>query len=115
MTDKRIVLVTVPDKKLGENIAAELIRLRLAACVNIIPGITSIYEWEGKVETGSEILLIIKTRVEAFDALRRIVQALHPYQVPEIISVPVEMGLQKYLDWVDAMVPPAGAAEKKQT
>ncbi len=113
MTDKRIVLVTVPEKHLGESIAAELVRLRLAACVNIIPGITSVYEWEGKLETGSESLMIIKTRVEAFDALRQVIQALHPYQVPEIISVPVEMGLQKYLDWVDAMVPTRAASDNR--
>lgn len=106
MTDKRIVLVTVPEKKLGENIAAELIKLRLAACVNLVPGITSIYEWEGKLENNQETLMIIKTRVEAFDALRQVVQALHPYQVPEIISVPIEMGLDAYLNWIDAMVPP---------
>lgn len=113
MTDKRIVLVTVPERQLAENIAAELVRLRLAACVNLVPGITSIYEWEGKLEHGSECLMIIKTRVEAFDALRQVIQALHPYQVPEIISVPVEMGLQKYLDWIDAMVPAKTASDSR--
>lgn len=73
----------------------------LAACVNIVPGLTSIYKWQGKLETGSEVLLLIKTRCEHYGQIESRIKSIHPYELPEIISVPIENGLKGYLDWID--------------
>ncbi|MBF0547801.1 MAG: divalent-cation tolerance protein CutA [Candidatus Riflebacteria bacterium] len=101
MTDKRIVLVAVPNRETGEMIAEKVITAHLAACVNILPSITSIYTWEGKLEKSDELLLIIKTRVAAFESLKKLILSLHPYSVPEILSLPIEMGFHRYLQWID--------------
>ncbi len=104
MTDKRIVFITVPDQATGEKIADALVREKLAACVSIIPGIISIYVWQGKLEKSGENLLIAKTRADTFDALRKRVVELHPYECPEIVSTPIDGGLDKYLTWIEESV-----------
>ncbi len=83
------------------HIANVLIDEGLAACVNIVPGLTSIYKWQGKKETGTEVLLIIKSRSDCYARLESTITSLHPYELPEIISVPIQHGLKSYLDWID--------------
>jgi periplasmic divalent cation tolerance protein len=96
-----IVYITTPDTQTGEEIANALIERKLAACVNLTP-IHSIYRWEGKVNREEEILLIVKTRADLFEGqLVPAVLALHPYEVPEIIAMPVVMGAAGYLQWID--------------
>jgi periplasmic divalent cation tolerance protein len=97
----RLVLVTAPNSEVGEKIAKTLVEKELAACVNILPDLRSIYRWEGEVQDDRELLLMIKTRDNLInDHLIPVVKKLHPYQVPEIISLPVEGGGQAYLDWI---------------
>lgn len=95
-----VVLVTCPSQAVGEKIGQALVEARLAACVNIMPRITSFYRWEGKVVRDREVLLVVKTRPARFAALRRRVVSLHPYTLPEIIALPVRAGLPAYLDWI---------------
>jgi len=95
-----VVLNTCPDLATAERIAAALVEERLAACVNRIAGIVSTYRWQGEVQRGGEILLLIKTTRERFDAVRERIVALHPYELPEIIAVDVARGLPAYLDWI---------------
>ena len=94
------VLVTCPNTKVGEKIGRTLVDERLAACVNILPGLTSIYRWQGKVCRDAEILLLIKTHRTRLPALNRRVKSLHPYSVPEIIALPILGGSAPYLSWV---------------
>ncbi len=75
----------------------------MAACVNILPGIRSVYRWQGKLESAQEILLLIKSHSQAYPALEQLIQRLHPYELPEIIAVPVENGLPAYLDWISEL------------
>ena len=100
MTDCIAVLVTVGSRQEAERIAEALVTERLAACVNMIGPITSIYHWEGRVERGQELLLIIKTRAAFFDQLEAHVKSLHSYQNPEVIAVPISAGAAAYLDWL---------------
>ncbi|GMH39228.1 hypothetical protein BSKO_07126 [Bryopsis sp. KO-2023] len=94
------VYVTVPDMETGRKIGGELVAKKMAACVNVIPGLTSIYYWEGKVNEDSELLLMIKTRKAKLEALTEAVNSLHPYDVCEIIAVPIVGGSDPYLKWV---------------
>ena len=98
----RVVLVTCPNARSARRIAAELVTRRLAACVNVIPGVESVFWWRGKVEHAREALLVIKTPSRLTDRLRRAVLALHPYEVPEVIALPVTSGHPPYLRWVRA-------------
>ncbi len=100
MTDVRVVLVTVPDPETGATIGRTLVEERLAACVNLIPGLRSIYRWQGKIEDEGEALMVIKTRAEGLQALIDRIRALHPYTVPEVLALPVEAGFEGYLAWV---------------
>ena len=102
MADKNIklVLVTVPDEEAALKIAQGVVGKRLAACVNILPGVRSIYRWEGKIEDSSELLLLIKTGQERYSELEMEIAALHPYTTPEIIAVDIAAGAQKYCSWV---------------
>ena len=84
----------------AERIASALVSSRKAACVNIVPGVVSVYTWKGKVEKDSELLLMIKTRQEHVAALTDLVKSLHPYEVPEVIALPIEGGSPGYLRWV---------------
>ncbi|MGW8252065.1 MAG: divalent-cation tolerance protein CutA [Anaerolineales bacterium] len=104
-----VVLITVPSREVGEQLASALLDQKLAACVNILPPMTSIYSWKGEVQRDREALLLVKTRAELFHArLVPAVQALHPYELPEIIALPVLVGSQSYLDWIAAETLPAG-------
>ncbi|XP_069841583.1 protein CutA [Dendropsophus ebraccatus] len=97
--------VSCPDVTVAKKIARGLVERKLAACVNIIPKITSIYEWKGKIEEDDETLLMIKTRSSKVPALTEYVRSVHPYEVCEVISVPVEQGNPPYLTWVTDNVP----------
>jgi periplasmic divalent cation tolerance protein len=96
----QIVLNTCPNQEVARAIAAALVERHLAACVNIVPGIESYYRWQGKFSQDQELLLIIKTTAEAFPAISECIQSLHPYELPEIIAVPIETGLPQYLSWL---------------
>lgn len=85
-------------------IATSLVEEKLAACVNILPQVKSIYRWEGKLESADEFVLMIKTRREIFTNVRERVCKLHPYELPEIIAVPIEAGLEPYLNWITESV-----------
>ena len=98
-----VVLVTTPTKEVGEEIAQKLVASKLAACVNLLPGITSIYDWEDQIHQDTEILLIIKTRATCFEALSETVQKIHPYDVPEIVALPITSGSKNYLDWITSV------------
>jgi periplasmic divalent cation tolerance protein len=100
MTDVIIILVTAGAEEEAEKIARALVEERLAACVNLISPIRSIYRWEGKVQDDREWLLVIKTQPTHFAAVEAQVKALHSYQVPEVIALPVVDGSEKYLEWV---------------
>lgn len=98
----RIVFCTCPDTASAERIADALVGERLAACVNLLPAVTSVYRWQGKVERASEIQLLIKTTADRLEALGARVAELHPYELPELIAVEARAGLPAYLDWVAA-------------
>ena len=95
-----IVLCTVPDRDTAEEIANILIADNLAACVNIIPGITSVYRWENRIEQAEELILFIKTGGTTYTAMQEKITDLHPYELPEIIAVPIQDGLPAYLNWL---------------
>ena len=102
-----ICLTTCPDLDAARRIADALVGERLAACVNIVPGIHSTYCWQGEVIRDDELLLIIKTTGERMDALRSRLPALHPYELPELLAVEPADGLPAYLDWVREQTRPA--------
>ena len=95
-----LVLTNCPDEESANAIALALVEERLAACVNILPRVQSIYRWEGAVESATEIPLLIKATAANYSALETAIRDRHPYTVPEIIALPVERGLPAYLDWV---------------
>ena len=95
-----VVLVTCPKKSLASRIAIALITRHLAACVNILPSISSVFWWEGRVDRCHETLLIIKTTASRFSLLKRAILELHPYTVPEVIALPIAAGHPPYLKWV---------------
>jgi periplasmic divalent cation tolerance protein len=94
-----VVMVTAPEERARE-LARTLVDERLAACVNVLPGVTSIYTWEGRREEAMESLLLIKTRPERYADLERRVRELHPYSVPEVLALPVQAAAADYLRWV---------------
>ncbi len=96
-----VVLITVPSAEVGGKMARALVEERLAACVNLVPGITSTYRWEGEVQVEPESLLIVKTGRGLYDALAARVRALHPYTIPEIIALPLAAGNEPYLQWIE--------------
>jgi periplasmic divalent cation tolerance protein len=100
MTDKRIVLSTAGSEDEARKIAHQLVERRLAACVNIVPQIESIYRWEGKMESSREWLLLIKTTAEKFAAVRDAIRELHSYDLPECIALNVEDGSPAYMEWI---------------
>jgi len=100
VTDVRVVLVTAPDAAAAEKLARALVDERLAACVNVVPGVRSFYRWEGRVQDDAEFLLVAKTREERVGALAARVDELHPYDLPEILELPASGGSEAYLDWV---------------
>lgn len=100
MSDFNIILCTTSTKEEAEMIAKKLVEKHLAACINILEKITSIFEWKGKVCTEKENLMIVKTKKVLFDQVKETITGLHSYEVPEIISIDIENGLKAYLDWV---------------
>lgn len=96
-----IVYVTVDRKNTALEIAKKLIEEKLAACCTIISNVESVYFWEGKVQQDRELLMMIKSHLNKFDELERIVADIHPYEVPEIIAVPIAEGSKKYIDWLE--------------
>jgi|SRR5579871_6253232 periplasmic divalent cation tolerance protein len=104
MTDKRIVLTTSNSKDEAQKIAHHLVENQLAACVNIVPHILSVYRWQSKVESNDEWLLLIKTTSEKFPAVRDAIRELHSYELPECISIAIDNGSPEYLQWVGESV-----------
>ena len=100
MSNVRILLSTVESAQVAEDIASKLVEEYLAACVNILPGVTSYYRWEGEIQHEQEFMLILKTSTDRLRDLVDRVKELHPYEVPEIISITVEEGYEPYLNWV---------------
>lgn len=97
-----VVLVTVPSKDLGDRIAKALLEQGLIACANLIESVQSYYTWQGELHIDKEVLMVLKTRADLFqDKLVPAIQVLHPYDVPEIIAVPIEMGAQNYMNWME--------------
>jgi len=99
-TDTVMLYCTCPDGQVASTLAAHIVEQGLAACVNQVPGLTSVYKWEGKLKTGTEVLLLIKTTADRVAALTAELSRVHPYELPEIIVVPVIGGHQPYLDWI---------------
>jgi len=101
--DQIIVMLTnVPDAPTAEALAHALVEARLAACVNILPGVRSIYRWQDKIENAEEITLVIKTTQPRYRAAEATIRTMHPYELPEVIALPVTAGLPAYLHWVIA-------------
>jgi periplasmic divalent cation tolerance protein len=96
----RVAFITAPELETASRIARALVEERLAACVNLLPGIRSVYRWEGTIEEDAEVLLVVKTRADRAGALVDRVIALHPYDVPEVVLLPAVGGSPTYLDWV---------------
>lgn len=99
-----VVLVTAPDEPAARAVADVLLSRRLAACVNIVPGLSSLYVWKGERQDDSECLLLIKTTQDRFPQLAAAVRETHPYEVPEIIALPIVAGDADYLKWIDENV-----------
>ena len=97
-----IVLNTCNSDEIASSIAETLVSKKLAACVNIVKGVESVYQWQGKIERDKEILLIIKTRQSLFSQLEQAIQELHDYELPEIIAVPINTGEKNYLNWIQS-------------
>jgi|SRR5260370_5359107 periplasmic divalent cation tolerance protein len=108
MTDKILVLSTCAAEADAERLARALLDTRLAACVNVVPGVRSFYRWKGEIESEIEFMLIIKTSRDLFPALRAEIEKLHPYEVPELLALPVLAGAENYLSWLQANLRGAG-------
>ncbi len=99
-TDALVVLCTCPDEATATEIATALLAEELAACVNCVPGIRSMYRWDGQIRDETEVLLVIKTSTARFEALETLLRARHPYEMPEILALPVVAGAHDYLNWI---------------
>jgi periplasmic divalent cation tolerance protein len=102
-----LVITHLPDRESASELAAALVGERLAACVNILPPCQSVYRWQGALEQASEVPLLIKTTAARYGALEAAIRARHPYELPEIVAVPVTHGLAAYLAWIDLETRPA--------
>ena len=102
--DHLVVLATAPDEPAAQALAQALVAEGLAACVNRVPGVRSTYRWQGAVRDEAEVLLVIKSTAAAYAALERRIRELHPYEVPEVIALPVLRGSQPYLAWLSGQV-----------
>lgn len=100
MTDAMLVLTTLPSAEAAAELAKAVVGEKLAACANLLPAVRSIYRWQGRVQDESEVLVLFKTRQEHFERLKARLLELHPYEIPEVLAVPVEQGYQAYLDWL---------------
>ena len=97
-----LVITNCPDEAIANAIALAIVEEKLAACVNILPRVQSVYRWQGSIESASEVPLLIKTTAGRYTELETAIRALHPYDVPEIIALPIAQGLPAYLDWLAA-------------
>jgi periplasmic divalent cation tolerance protein len=104
MTDKIIVFVTCESTEQAEAIAQSVVTGKLAACVNVVPGIRSCYVWEGDLTWSNEVLLLIKTTRGRFDQLQDRIKSLHSYSVPEIVGVTIDDAFDKYIEWIDTCI-----------
>ncbi|MBL1142038.1 MAG: divalent-cation tolerance protein CutA [Proteobacteria bacterium] len=95
-----LVITTCPGSISSKKVAQELVTEKLAACVNIVPGVQSFFSWVGKVDSANEHMLVIKSTLNNYAALEKRIKKIHPYELPEIIAVPIETGLAGYLDWI---------------
>ena len=102
MPEALLVITTLPDLESAERLAAELVETGLAACVNIGAEVTSVYRWEGQLQRGTERMLTIKTSSARYAALEQAIVATHPYELPEVIALPITTGLNEYLAWIEA-------------
>jgi periplasmic divalent cation tolerance protein len=109
--EARVVLMTAPDLQSAEAIARALVERRLAACVNLVPGVRSIYRWKGAIEDASEVLLVAKTVAGRLGALQEALGELHSYEVPEMVALEAERVAPRYLEWLRAETSGAGARE----
>lgn len=100
MHDVLLVLTNVPDNESAHTIARNVVERRLAACVNVLPSVCSVYQWQGQVEEATEVTMLIKSTQDRYADLEAAIKEVHPYDVPEIIAVPVTAGLPAYLNWV---------------
>jgi len=101
-TDYMLVITTAPNNEIAQELAQELVDQKVAACVNIVPGINSIYTWKGKISSDEEKLLLIKTKSNLVtEGIIPIIKSIHPYELPEIIGIPIIFGSQEYLNWID--------------
>ena len=101
MQQALLMLTNVPDVDVARRIARALVEQRLAACVNILPGVESVYQWQGAVEEATEIILLVKTVAARYAEVEAAIKALHPYDVPEVIALPVTAGLPAYMNWME--------------
>ena len=97
-----LVFTNLPNRPAAQTLARALIERRLAACVNVLAECTSVYRWKGAVESAVEVPMLIKTTLSAYPALEQAIRELHPYELPEIVAVPITRGLPGYLDWIAA-------------
>ncbi len=102
-----LVLCTCPEGDVAKSLAEALVKERLAACVNVLPGLVSVYSWQGAMESSAEALLLIKTERQAYPRLETRLRELHPYELPEIIAFDIDHGLPDYLNWISQCLMPA--------
>ncbi len=100
MQQALIILTNVPDEPTAHAIARMLVERRLAACVNILPAVRSVYQWQGALEDTSEVAMLIKSTQARYTELEAAIRAIHPYDLPEIVALPIVAGLPNYLDWI---------------
>jgi periplasmic divalent cation tolerance protein len=100
VTDALLVLTTLPNADAAAELAKSVVTEKLAACANLFPALRSIYKWQAKLQDENEVLVLFKTRQEHFERLKARILELHPYEVPEVLAIPVEQGYQGYLDWL---------------
>ncbi|HQR53113.1 MAG TPA: divalent-cation tolerance protein CutA [Burkholderiales bacterium] len=105
--DTLLIFTNLPNRESALALARALVDARVAACVNVLGGCTSIYRWQGAIETAAEVPVLIKTRTALYAAVEQAIRARHPYDVPEIVAVPLSHGLPAYLEWVAAETLPA--------
>lgn len=105
-THYQIILCTCPDFETANNIARQLVGAKLAACINILPSVTSVYEWQGQIETAQEHLLLIKSCQSHYAKIAAEIKNAHPYELPEVIAVSIENGLPDYLKWINSCILP---------